>query len=102
MMEEYKELSSRLRPCACGCKVKLFALGYPRDTFDIKCEKCGGTWHMNTYSPVEAAEWWGINEEEIPNFCDAKSVLKLSSVNIGDMYIKVKFGNNVVSERGKV
>lgn len=64
ILEEYEELSSRLRPCVCGGKVRLLALGYPRDTFDIKCEKCGGVWHMNTYSPIEAAKWWGMNEEK--------------------------------------
>lgn len=72
MKNKYEELSSRLRPCVCGGKVQLIALGYSYDTYDIKCDKCGGVWHMNTYSPIEAAKWWGINEGKTYNSCDAK------------------------------
>ena len=62
-----EEINKRLRSCGCGGRVKLVSLGYGYDTFDIKCERCGGIWHMDTYSPVEAAEMWGVAERSFQN-----------------------------------
>ena len=63
MYTDYEELNQKLLPCRCGGCVKLIPLGRGYDTFKIQCEKCGGTWYMDTYSPVEAAEMWGVDTE---------------------------------------
>lgn len=62
-MVDFEALNRKLRPCKCGGHVKLIPLGCGYDTFDIMCEKCGGVWHMNTYSPIEAVEMWGVKTE---------------------------------------
>lgn len=49
---------NKLRPCTCGGEVEIIQLSYPRDTYDIKCSRCGNIWHFNTYVLNEAIEMW--------------------------------------------
>ncbi len=47
-----------LNNCNCGGNVEIVSRGYGYDTYDIVCKKCGGKWHMNTYSSAEAINRW--------------------------------------------
>lgn len=55
-----EELNKKLKPCYCGGEVSLIQLGYPYDTYEIRCKKCNGVWHQNYYSVYDVAENWGI------------------------------------------
>ena len=59
-MNKYKDYEQKLRKCHCGGHVILDGGTYGYPTFKIKCLKCGGTWSMDTYSPLEAVEKWGV------------------------------------------
>lgn len=59
-MNKYEEYEECLVPCRCGGKVELTGGTYGYPTFGIRCLKCGGQWSMDTYSPEEAAEKWGL------------------------------------------
>lgn len=59
-MNRYEEYEKSLVRCRCGGKVELTGGTYGYPTFGIRCLKCGGQWSMNTYSPKEAVERWGV------------------------------------------
>lgn len=59
-MEKYNEYERLLRSCRCGGQVELTGGTYGYPTFGVRCLKCGGQWCMDTYSPKEAVEKWGL------------------------------------------
>lgn len=62
-MNKYKEYEQKLRQCHCGGQVILNGGTYGYPTFEVQCLKCGGRWSMNTYSPLEAIEKWGVKNK---------------------------------------
>lgn len=60
--KEYEEYEKRLKPCSCGGKAELIGGTYGYPTFYVRCMRCNGIWCMDTYSPKEAAEKWGLNK----------------------------------------
>lgn len=85
-MKIYKDLEQMLQPCKCGGKVELIGGTKWEQSFSIYCSKCGGKWFMNTYSPYEAAQQWGVNKQRELTYSDCPTCKHMVNSNCKHKY----------------